>query len=130
MHAVVGVHSESCVQPAVICAKEIERERGLAVELKAQSPFRLTWLITVGEGISLGALWTAADGAMLLRQTLSCACTGRCIQAGIDTVSSAASLCILALIVRHAALVTSGFCGEIKQGLLEVSSVFQGVCSS
>lgn len=116
MHAVVGVHSESCVQPAVICAKGIERETGLAVELKATNHSRLTWLIAVGERISLGALWTAADGAMLLCQTLSCACTGRCIQAGVDTVASAASFRILALIVRHAALVTSGFCGGIKQG--------------
>lgn len=82
----------------------------------------LTWLIAVGEGISLGALWTAADGTMLLCQTLSCARTGRCIQAWIDTVAGAASLRILALIVRNAALVTSGFCEGIETELVKISS--------
>lgn len=82
----------------------------------------LTWLIAVCEGISLGALRTGANGAMLLCQTLSCARTGRSIQAGIDTVAGAASLRILALIMRNAALVTSGFCEGIETGLDVISS--------
>lgn len=90
----------------------------------------LTWLIAVGEGISLGALWTAADGTMLLCQTLSCARTGRCIQAWIDTVAGAASLRILALIMRNTALVTSGFCGGIETGLVEISKWISDLCSS
>lgn len=72
----------------------------------------LTRLVAVGERISLGSLRTAANGAVLLGQTMGRAGAGRGIQAGIDAVATAAGFRVLALIVRRAALVSSGFCGE------------------
>lgn len=74
-----------------------------------KSKGRLTWLIAVGEGISLGLRRAAADGAMLLGQALSSAGTRRVIQAGIDTIARATGLRVLALIVRGTALIASGF---------------------
>lgn len=100
LYATLGISGTWVGLGTRILAAFIDAGRGrLAFRIVGAASLDFRWLVAVGEWISLCPLGTAANGAMLLGQTLGASSTRRCIQAGIDTVSATTGFRILALIM-------------------------------